>query len=599
MKRKLNQRGFTLIEVLIAVAVFLLFALGVYGSINLIFKVVYMSRTRILETALIAEELETARNLPYDQVGILNGAPVGVLSHTKTVTRNGQIFNLVTTVRNIDDAFDGMVTGTPTKDTSPADYKLVEISAICANCLQSEPVILSTIVAPKGLEGASQNGHLFVQVFDANGVAVSGANVSVTGTVRTSTVIINDVTDNDGWLRIVDIPTGTLAYRISVTKPGYSTDYTVSSTAQNPNPLVPQANVVSQMVTEISFSIDALASLNLHTINNSCAAMGNIGFSLYGDKKLGKNPDVYKYSKNFTTDASGNYNVGSLEWDGYHLSTSGTAYDIAGSIPMLSLNITPGLTQDVSLILRAHTDNSVLVKVVDSGTGLPLSDATVRLSNTGFDQTDTTGLGYVRQTDWSGGSGQDTLSNDTKYYNDSGTIDNKSPAGDIKIKKVGQYYLSSGWLESSTFDLGTTVDFHNIVWLPFAQPTSTGDGAISMQIATSNSSSPATWEFTGPDGTATTYYTVTNTLIHASHNSHRYLRYKLFLSTADNTATPQMSEVAFTFTNNCIPPGQVFFRDLAAGTYSLEVSRTGYDANTSIVEISGNSETTINMSTSD
>ncbi len=596
--KKVNS-GFTLIEVLVAIGIFLLFALGVYGGVQMIFKVVYMSRTRILETALISEELEVARNLPYDQVGILNGVPTGLLSHTKTVTRNGQSFDLVTTVRNIDDTFDGMATGTPTRDTAPADYKLVEISAICSSCIQKEPVILSTIVAPKGLEGASQNGHLFIQVFDADGQAVPTANVSVNAVVRTSTIAINDVTDNDGWLRIVDTPTGTLAYNISVTKFGYSSDYTVASTVQNPNPLVPPANVVSQMVTEISFSIDRLANLTLHTISNVCAAIGGVGFNLYGDKKLGKNPDVYKYSHNFITDGSGNYVVGSLEWDNYHLSTSGTAYDVAGSIPMLSLNITPGLTQDVSLILRAHTANSLLVKVVDAGTGLPLSDATVRLFGTGFDETIATGLGYVRQTDWSSGSGQILFTNETKYFSDSGSLDTNSPSGDIKLKKVGQYYLNSGWLESSTFDLGTTVDFHNIIWMPLSQPTSTGADAVLMQIATSNSSSPAIWNFNGPDGTAATFYTATSTLIHSNNNGNQYLRYKLFLSTADTHATPQFSEVAFTYTNNCIPPGQVFFPGLSAGTFTIEVNRSGYAPNSGSVEISGNNEATVNLSTSD
>ena len=53
---------------------------------------------------------------------------LGVLEHTKNITRNGVVFNLVTTVRNIDDPYDGVVGGSP-NDTAPADYKLVEISS--------------------------------------------------------------------------------------------------------------------------------------------------------------------------------------------------------------------------------------------------------------------------------------------------------------------------------------------------------------------------------------------------------------------------------------------------------------------------------------
>jgi len=56
MKIKKYQNGFTLIEVLVAVAVFLIFSIGVYSGINMIFKVVYQSRMRILETSILSEE---------------------------------------------------------------------------------------------------------------------------------------------------------------------------------------------------------------------------------------------------------------------------------------------------------------------------------------------------------------------------------------------------------------------------------------------------------------------------------------------------------------------------------------------------------------
>ena len=161
---RINKKGITFIEVLVAAAIFLLFALGIYGGITLVFKVVYNSRMRIVETAILAEKLEEVRNLPFDQVGILNGIPSGVLPYTQTTSRNGVNYNIITTVRNIDDPFDGTVTTTP-QDTAPADYKLVEMSIICERCIQTKRVTLSTRVSPKGLEGASSNGSLFIHVF--------------------------------------------------------------------------------------------------------------------------------------------------------------------------------------------------------------------------------------------------------------------------------------------------------------------------------------------------------------------------------------------------------------------------------------------------
>ena len=78
----------------------------------------------IVTSKILSEELEVARNLPYEDVGILNGVPAGVISQTKTVSRNNVDFNLTATVRNIDHPFDGTIGGNP-NDTSPADYKLV------------------------------------------------------------------------------------------------------------------------------------------------------------------------------------------------------------------------------------------------------------------------------------------------------------------------------------------------------------------------------------------------------------------------------------------------------------------------------------------
>ena len=590
-----NNKGFTLLEVLIASAIFLLFALGIYSGINLIFKIVYQSRMRILETALLAEQLEVVHNLPYNSVGILNGVPSGVLPYTTTTRRNGQNFIIMTTVRNIDDAFDGTVGGSP-NDTSPADYKLVEMSAICQPCGQQVPVILSTIVAPKQLEGVTQNGALFIQVFDYNGLPVVGATVNVTGTLATSTIIINDTTSNDGYLRIVDTPTGTMSYAIKVSKSGYSTVYSTPVSVAVPTPIKPPSNVVSQNITDISFSIDHTSNLDLHFISSACAAIANQAFTIRGEKRIGSSPDVYKYDKSLTANSSGNYSFANFEWDKYHIGLTGSTYSIGGSIPMLPTDLTPGLSQDASVILQTYSANNLLVKVLDAGTGLPLSDATVRLTASGYDESRTTGYGFVRQTDWSGGSGQTSYTNQTKYYTDNSNISGSVSAGDLKLKKSGSHYLTPGWLESSTIDLGAAANFNNIIFSPLSQPSQTGANPITFQIASSNSSSPSSWTFKGPNGSTSTYYTATSTLVWSGNNGNRYFRYRAFLSTANTSFTPTLSEVYLTYITSCTPPGQIFFSGLSAITYTLDVSHTGYTTNNDTVDVSGQTDMVVNLS---
>ena len=578
---RLDNKGISLLEVLVATAVFLLFAIAIYGGINLIFKIVYNSRLRILETAILSENLETVRNLPFDQVGILNGIPSGVLPYSQTTTRNGIDFNIITTVRNIDDPFDGTVTST---DTSPADYKLVEMSIICANCLQTNAVILSTRVSPKGLEGASDNGSLFIHVFDANGLDVTGANINVVYTATATPIIINDTTDNNGYLRIIDTPTGTESYHITVTKSGYSSDYTVTSSVFTP--IKSPSTVISQAVTEISFAIDTVGSINLTTMNPSCSAIAGASFHIYGQKVIGSSPTTYKYDQSLVTNGSGQYNFNPMEWDNYTLSTTNTSYDTAGTIPILPINLVPGASQDVSLILRTHTTNSLLVTVRDAGTQQPLSNATVHLTKGGYDSSVTTSVGYLRQTDWVGGSGQVNFTDETRYFADNSNVEINSPAGSIELKKIGNTYQSPGWLESSSIDIGDSATYRNIIWEPLSQPVST---TAKFQIATSNSSTPSSWDYMGPDGTTTTYYTATSSLIYSGHDNDRYLRYKVFMDTTDTAQTPQVSEVLFTYTNQCTPPGQAFFNSLSSGNYTLEVSRDGYDTQIdTALDVTGN-----------
>lgn len=55
--------------------------------------------------------------------------------------------------------------------------------------------------------------------------------------VATTSIVIDDTTNNDGYVQIIDAPPGINAYEISVSKPGYSSErtYMIGDVA-NPNP---------------------------------------------------------------------------------------------------------------------------------------------------------------------------------------------------------------------------------------------------------------------------------------------------------------------------------------------------------------------------
>lgn len=571
--KKINlSSGFSFVELIVGTAVFLVIVVAVYNSYIAVFDVVRASRAKIEAVHLINEQLEIVRNLPYADVGVQGSIPNGVLLHSQTIVRDAYSYIVTLTVRNVDDPFDGLLGESP-NDLSPADYKLVEIELTCVECKNFTPMTVTTRVAPKNLETASTNGALFVRVFDANGNPVSGANVRIENNSATPPIVIEDVTNVSGVLQIVDAPPGVNVYEITVTKSGYTTDSTRSATVSNPDPVKPHATVLLQEVTQVSFIIDRISTFNISSLTDTCTPVGNIDFSLTGTRLVG-NPSVLKYDEDLLTSALGLLTLNNIEWDSYSFVVNDAGYDLVGMSPISPINILPNSNQDVKLIVAPKNSRTLLVIVKDSVTGLPLSGVTAQLVGPSFDQTKITGEGFLGQTDWSGGSGQATSTNEIAYFSSDGNIETNNPAGDVLLQNVFGDYVSFGFLESSSFDTGGSSNYQKIDWNPVDQPVDTGTPNVRVQLATNNDG--GVWNFTGPDGTSGTYYTTSDQNIHSSNNGNRYFRYKLFLDTAVTTASPNVSNIAVTFTSLCTPPGQVSFQGLSSGTYTLSLSKTGF-----------------------
>lgn len=583
-QRRFLKNGFSLVETLVGIFIFIIIGLSVYQAYTMIFDVVRTSRFKITVTALANEQFEIIRNLPYADVGIIAGLPNGRIPAVQTLVRDGTQFLVKTTVRSIDDPFDGILGGNP-NDLSPADSKLIQIVISCSNCKNFKPLSFTTRVAPKNLESASNNGALFIQVFDANGQPVPQADIHIENNQIFPAIVIDDATNNNGVLQLVDAPPGAEAYEITVSKAGYSIETTYpSGEIANPNPTKPHATVVTQQITQISFSIDKLSTLNVLSVTKLCAPVAEIDFSMQGSKLIGTNPDVLKYDQTHQTDNSGLKTIQNLEWDNYNISFTDNDYDLMGSVPLFPLNLVPNTSQNFQFIVAAKNPQSFLVTVKDAGTQLPLSDASARLEGTGYDNTLITGRGFLRQTDWSGGGNQDDFIDETKYFNSDGNIEIDNPTGEIRLKNTLGEYVSSGQLTSSTFDTGAASNFYQFSWQPQDQPPETGINSARFQIATNNDK--ATWNFWGPGGNSDTYYTLSNSNIDPAHNGNRYLRYKAFLDTGNTDFTPNVAEVAFTFSSACFPPGQVLFDGLASQDYTLTVSRNGYQTFSEIINIS-------------
>jgi len=179
--RKISFRGFTLIETLVGSFIFLLVALSGYRAFAALMDAVIFSQAKIAATSLANESIEIIRNLPYEDVGVESGIPSGKIPRNQTFVKDGYSFDLQTTIRNVDDLFDGTIGGIP-NDSSPADYKSADLDITCSNCKIFSPLRFTTLVAPRTLETASNNGALFIQVFDASGLPIPNASLHIVNT---------------------------------------------------------------------------------------------------------------------------------------------------------------------------------------------------------------------------------------------------------------------------------------------------------------------------------------------------------------------------------------------------------------------------------
>jgi len=120
-------------------------------------------------------------------------------------------------------------------------------------------------------------------------------------------------------------------------------------------------------------------------------------------------------------------------------------------------------------------------------------------------------------------------------------------------------YSATGVFLSPSHDYGKEVNAGNISWLADI-PAETGTDALRFQVAANNDN--ATWNFVGPDGTNSTYFTTSGSLLPSLLSGNRYFKYKAYLKTANNQFTPIVQEVALGSKN----PSDTLILDTSAPT---------------------------------
>lgn len=384
-----HSRGVTLIDTVVGVSLMLVVFLGVFAAFQLSVDVVLNNKARAGAIALADERMEYVRSLPYASIGTVGGVPSGTLAQSETLSLNGVSYTRRTVAEYVDDPKDG--TGAA-DTTGTADYKAVKVEVSWPSRTGARDVsVVSRFEPTAGLESAVSGGTLAITVNNASGQPVSDAQVSIVNAGASPAVNLTTYTNVNGGVSLPGTPAAS-NYAVTVTKSGYSTAQTYSSTVSNPNPSPANLTVSSNQTTSSTFAIDQLATLTILTLRyGSTSTISSVPVTVTSAKTIGSNPVVYKYSATIGGAGSATTTLSNMEWDTYTMSvSSATGYDLASSCDPQPVALAPGSSVTTTLYLTPHTTYSLPVKVTSASDGSLISAASVRLYKTGYDTTQST-----------------------------------------------------------------------------------------------------------------------------------------------------------------------------------------------------------------
>jgi prepilin-type N-terminal cleavage/methylation domain-containing protein len=166
-----NERAFTMVEVMVAIAILLVGVLGAIGLADVANKGTGQSNGRDGATSIARRVLETARQIPYDSL-TTSDAPAAIQAAAPdlqttapggwTLDRTGFTYTLSFEACAVDDPTDGLgahadpslfcadSTGTGSADQRPADYRRASVTLSWRAAGVRRTIKQATVVLPTG-----------------------------------------------------------------------------------------------------------------------------------------------------------------------------------------------------------------------------------------------------------------------------------------------------------------------------------------------------------------------------------------------------------------------------------------------------------------
>jgi len=392
-----KSNGFTLIEMLVALAIMGIFFAAIFAIFRVVLTNSAISEARTTAVGLANQQMEMIHNLTYSEVATTGGWPQGDIPSEQIENVDDINYTIKTEISYYDDSFDSIVP----VDTLGSDYKKIKIEVTWDKFESGKPVILYTDISPKGVEEAEQpGGVLSVEVFDDNNNPVPGASINIVN--NDLGINFSDNTNVEGKRLFYSvIPDSNPNYSVNVSRAGFTSDYTSEITVALPDPNKPHLSIYEGGISEVSFVIDLVSTLNILTQTNAEVPefIGDIQLDIIGEKSLGSDgenqPVVKNKYEDVVTNSSGQLTLNDVEWDNYAITEDQVDYDIAEINPPDPVVLDVAENKNVTISLAEHADHTLRIIVLDSMNN-PVADANVRIFSAGYDETiQTSAVGQV------------------------------------------------------------------------------------------------------------------------------------------------------------------------------------------------------------
>lgn len=382
-----NQKGFSLIEVLMVILVIGIVFTSLHGISMIGTKLTIEAKNRLAATALVNEKMEIVRNLPYDKVGIQGSIDIpGNLPAFETVSANGRSYDVSISARYFDDEMDGTVTSSPV-DLIPNDYKIVRVIVSWKDSSGAEKRVSSTSrFVPPGLETNVGGSPLSINVNSVdNGVTSPVKQSSVHLSNSSVSPVIDDtiLTDDEGHIMLpaARVSSGN---KLTLTKNGYETIETLDATPTF-IPIYKHIDVVSNNLNQYSFEQNKLSNLHVKSVDLQNNPIENISFSIEGGKIIGHddlNNVIFNMPETTgVTGLGGEKIYAGISPGNYNINMDINAnYKFVDFEPSVSPAIVPaGADFDYTMRVANATVPSFALTIKDELDGAPVADAEISM----------------------------------------------------------------------------------------------------------------------------------------------------------------------------------------------------------------------------